>query len=468
MQQLYHLGTANVAHSNTVALSNGLVGYWTMDGPSIDWRKNQVADISGNGNTGTLINMSTSSSPTAGKIGQALKFDGSSSYVDTTNNANVTPSTPFSLSIWAKKTGNADAELIETGNNDSPYDGVWFEYGGSGANDNKIRFALSDTTSHVWQIDAISATASGAWHHIVAAYDGSNTIGGLHIYVDGSLMASSVSGNTGPLVTIGNRPWVIGTVQSSNKVFFFPGSLDDVRVYNRALSAQEVQQLYKQGSANVAHSNSDPQNGLNLGLVGYWTMDGRDTNWATGQETDRSGNGNTGTLVSMSTSTSPVAGKIGQALMFDGTNYQKIDAGNASGVQLFTGTIVAWIKTSGAGIAQSTYAGIIPKQKFLFNNTLVVYDWGGTGHHDSGVAVNDNRWHLVACSFRSGITNGTLCYVDAALVMTTTITVLDQGWDIKIGNGAELQPFSGIIDDARVYNRVLSQSEIKQLYNMSR
>ena len=55
---------------------------------------------------------------------------------------------------------------------------------------------------------------------------------------------------------------------------------------------------------------------ITSGLVGYWTMDGTDTNWKTGTMTDRSGMGNTGTLVGMSTSTSPVAGKVGQALKF--------------------------------------------------------------------------------------------------------------------------------------------------------
>jgi hypothetical protein len=53
-------------------LSDGAIGYWTFDGGSIDWRTNTVADMSGQGNTGSLISMSTTSSPIPGKIGQAL------------------------------------------------------------------------------------------------------------------------------------------------------------------------------------------------------------------------------------------------------------------------------------------------------------------------------------------------------------------------------------------------------------
>jgi hypothetical protein len=64
---------ATVGHSN-IAISNGLVGYWTFDGPSIDWHTNTVADMSATGNTGTLVSLATSTAPGGGKIGQALNF----------------------------------------------------------------------------------------------------------------------------------------------------------------------------------------------------------------------------------------------------------------------------------------------------------------------------------------------------------------------------------------------------------
>ena len=55
---------------NTVAISNGLIGYWPLDGAVTNWATGKTLDISGNGKTGTLLNMSTSTSPAAGKIGQ--------------------------------------------------------------------------------------------------------------------------------------------------------------------------------------------------------------------------------------------------------------------------------------------------------------------------------------------------------------------------------------------------------------
>ena len=68
--------------SNNTSLSNGLVGYWPLDGAVTNWNTNTTLDLSGQGNTGQLNAMSTTSSPVAGKIGQALKLDGTDDYVN--------------------------------------------------------------------------------------------------------------------------------------------------------------------------------------------------------------------------------------------------------------------------------------------------------------------------------------------------------------------------------------------------
>ena len=79
--------------------------------------------------------------------------------------------------------------------------------------------------------------------------------------------------------------------QSASLTGFVPGVIDDVRIYNRALSSQEVAQLYAQGQVNAAHSNTTT---LSTGLVGYWPFDGNTTSWTTDTTQDLSGNGNTG------------------------------------------------------------------------------------------------------------------------------------------------------------------------------
>ena len=136
---------------------------------------------------------------------------------------------------------------------------------------------------------------------------------------------------------------------------------NDFHVYNRALSASEVLQLYDMGSAGHSTPREAPpgivstscSSGLTCGLVGYWTFDGKDINGTAATTTDRSGNGNTGTLVNMSATTSPVVGKIGQALRFNGTS-QYVNGGTGASLNL-TGnqSYSVWIKpTASLGINQ--------------------------------------------------------------------------------------------------------------------
>ena len=63
-----------VSAANSTSLANGLVGYWPLDGAVTNWTTNTTRDLSGNGNTGQLIGMSTTTSLTIGQTGQALNL----------------------------------------------------------------------------------------------------------------------------------------------------------------------------------------------------------------------------------------------------------------------------------------------------------------------------------------------------------------------------------------------------------
>ena len=126
--------------------------------------------------------------------------------------------------------------------------------------------------------------------------DGTNT----YLYVNGVL------DNTGTQ-TRGSATHVgrIGTYCDPTCTDFWNGQLDDVRIYNRALTAGDIDQLYHFGHGAL----TKPPN--NLGLVGYWSFDdGTGT-----QATDFSGNGNT-----ITTNASWVSGEHNKALSFDGSS----------------------------------------------------------------------------------------------------------------------------------------------------
>jgi hypothetical protein len=316
---------------NYLTLSSGLVGYWPLDGKTTNWATGKTTDLSGQNNAGQLINMSTTTSPVAGKIGQALKFDGSSQYITTNRNIQTFCSvSTCSLSVWLYPTGSAVSVSAsyngqgalgdDTGNmgiyraNISGNDRIWAYNWDSG--DRRVGVTYTPNT----------------WVHIVWVHTG----GVLYAYKNGVLVGSTASGDEA-------GPWnfQIGKGYTTGTSPYWPGRIDDVRIYNRALSASEVQALYNIGAANIAHSNTTA---LSSGLVGYWTFDGGATHWNTGKVDDVSGQNNTGQLINMSTTTSPVPGKIGQALKFNGVTNQYVNVGDLDTPN--TMSVSIWVKSN--------------------------------------------------------------------------------------------------------------------------
>lgn len=191
---------------------------------------------------------------------------------------------------------------------------------------------------------------------------------------------------------------------------------------------------------------------------------GSGTTW-----TDLSGNSNTGTLISSPTFSSVNGG----SLTFNGsTNY--VDCGNATNLQLYTGTIAAWIKASSGN---SSYRGIIVKQNawalFVYNDQLAAYSWNGYGVQGTGITVGDNTWHHVTMTFTStdlGAANNTSVYIDGNLVSTARIYHLNHSIPVTLASGTNSasQILNGNIAQALVYNVALSSTQILQNYNALR
>jgi hypothetical protein len=159
----------------------------------------------------------------------------------------------------------------------------------------------SATSLHYGHFDGTTAPATGKWQFIAVTQAG-NTI--TH-YLNGATNGSGTMSNAGSF-TITNGSGIARIGSRNDSVTLMKGSMDEVRIYNRALSGTEVTNLYNLGAEKL---NVSPVSNLTSGLVGYWTFDGKDTPWTSssaGTATDRSGNGNTGTLTNMSRSTSPI------------------------------------------------------------------------------------------------------------------------------------------------------------------
>jgi len=341
---------------------------------------------------------------------------------------------------------------------------------------NGTNFQFIVGTGSATTITGSTVIVPNKWYHVMGVADGSN----MYLYVDGAQEATSAK--TGTITTGTSNNWGQSLFFGSNDapINFLIGTLDDPRIYSRALSATEVAKLYTQGKARVQINSTDHINKtLTSGLVGHWTFDGKDCG-AT-YCIDKSGSGNTGT----STSKQATVGKIGQAWAFDGSADSPMFVAHDSSLALTTaGTVSIWAKSSGL---QETLAGLVSKNSgtgaangsyfmYWYNNTNVnfIVSNGASFYnaaYDFSPIANTGWNHFVGTW--DGI--NVRLYINGKELASTPAAVSAQSLDIrlKIGgatfdDGDTTSEFSGSLDDARIYNRALSAAEIAELYKLGR
>jgi hypothetical protein len=207
--------------SATVAADN-LVGWWKFD-ESVG---SVVVDSSGQNNDGVINGADFSD---AGKFGYALDFNGSSDFISiATGNGVPIDNEPYTISTWIKSDSSGSRGIIGWGNY------------GSFNQVNAFRLHETNKLLNYWWANDLTATSgdlTGNWYHVVAKFDG----------VTREIIVNNESKGTdtpvGHIVPNTNN-FRIG---STNGGEYFNGLIDDVRVYNRALTLAEIQALYNQG-----------------------------------------------------------------------------------------------------------------------------------------------------------------------------------------------------------------------------
>lgn len=298
-------GTAAKFAPDQSFLSDGLVGYWKMDDAAVDTEGESSTDSSGNGNTGTLYgdngvgdNGTGMNCTASGKFGTGCNFDGTDDYVNLGNSSILNP-TRITITAWIKFNSIPYTNQIAIDRSAS------YRLIDPDVNSSKLsaRFATTNVNWGNGTLAGNTTLSANTWYHVAFTYDGSYARVWLNGIEDGSVAAS------GDLVTAnGNN--IIGNYNDLIQ-YWFNGSIDDVRIYNRALSGAEVSQLY----------NWAP------GQLGYWKMDEVTANTCTGganDSCDSSGFGYDGAWNGNAASTK---GKFGPGVTFDGTG-DYVDAGD--------------------------------------------------------------------------------------------------------------------------------------------
>jgi hypothetical protein len=223
-------------------LKRGLVLWLKLDEGS----GTTVADSSGYGNSGTLYSGATvcSNPPTAGcptwvdgKIGKALSFDGVDDYVDLRSRSSLDITNQITITAWVKFTGTTQQNIYSRGE----------YYGGKLG----VEATIISKQPNFWLGNGVTAqylTASqvlteNEWHYLAFVWDGTIK----KIYIDDKSDPSTQT-FTGP-ISYWHQNAMIGR-RSSVSMAYFNGTIDEVRIYNRALSAEEIQALYYAGLTN--------------------------------------------------------------------------------------------------------------------------------------------------------------------------------------------------------------------------
>ena len=224
-----------------------LVGYWAFD----DGSGSVAVDGSGNGNDGTLVNMEEADW-VDGVSGKCLSFDGSNEYVSIPN---VILTNIWTLSMWF------NIDTIDS------YDMLY-----SGTDNTDIQLFFHATSKHLttsventerdtgWDVSA----HYGEWHHVVWTHNNSNnTI----VYIDGEVVLNT----TDATYTKSDDNVCIGATLAGS--FTIDGKIDEVRIYNRALTPSEVKALFLYPAGNKATKISGSQ--ITTGKI-------QSTNWVDG------------------------------------------------------------------------------------------------------------------------------------------------------------------------------------------
>jgi Concanavalin A-like lectin/glucanases superfamily len=222
-------------------LTNGLVAYYPLD--------SNASDITGNGNNGSIIGSGiTFSTNRFGVPSSACSFDGTGSYIQINQTSGMTNITKRTISAWINMTGQSTisccaADVI------SKYDQLNGSFGlrVDGTLGWKPSFFLRDTNG-TWLESSATTFASNQWFHIVATWDGTNAYLFQNGQIQSSVATTSIPAWGNSSLRIGRHG---GDSGNSLQYYMFNGQIDDLRIYNRALSASEVSALYAYESAPI-------------------------------------------------------------------------------------------------------------------------------------------------------------------------------------------------------------------------
>ncbi len=426
--------------------TNGLVGYWPFSG--------NANDESGNGYNG-VVNGPTLTVDRFGSPNNAYSFDGINDFIQAPNYAS---NSSFTVSCWVNM---PTYNLNSLGSNDFIFFGnhsginnlnrnFLIGYRNFGSEYGFSTYIFNDNGINTFQSYPINQTppSVNSWHHFVSVFENGTYV---KMYLDNVLFWTQAS-NISQQTTRPSEPLFFG-IGVATQYDFLNGKLDDVGFWNRALTEQEINNLY---NSSLPQTACLPANVPTTGLVGYWPF--------CGNANDESGNANNGT-VNGATLTTDRFGNTNSAYNFDGIN-DNIGLGNFFNYTSFS--ISMWVKPGN----QNGHAVIIDNNHASSNNWVfqTISNFSNNGYNfinSNEVLLSTNNWNHVILSYSLGVVR---VYLNGNLVTETP-------WSLNYNNSPSLflgywqaanaRFWKGDMDDIGIWNRALTQEEITNLYNVN-
>jgi hypothetical protein len=413
-----------------------LVGYWKFD----DGTGVSVSDSTGNNdatfygesfNDGTINGASWAS----GKYGSGLSFDGVDDYVDAGDDASLDITGSLTVELWAKLNSHSSTtELDYAGKYRGVGDRSWALY--IGRTDNLTTFGVWNASDNAAIATSDSILSANAWQHLVGVFDSNS--GEVALYVDGVKQST-----TGTLKGTINSTSINVKIGKTDANYYFNGSIDEVRIYNKALTQAEIQE-----SMNSAYPIIRP--------VASWSFN----------------EGSGGTAYDAH---NWVKGKSGTALSFDGVD-DGVRVPDSPSISI-TGNMTAafWVKRDGyatscgpAGVCEviskrvSSDGFIVSISNADRKPTFIINPWGNEVISD--VVLENGAWYFVAARYNgthlSIFVSGTWNHEETA--QTSINPNNDPLW---IGASRYSRGINGSIDEVRIWSRALTEQEISSLYS---
>ena len=415
------------------SLDSGLVAYFPFNGNAID--------VTGTGHNGT-VNGGILTDDRFNQPEKAYTFPNLHNNIVLDNSTGLNLENGFTLNTWVKYK-NINCGIVGKHN-------CWVVNGFYlGIDNGHYYFRLGNS---VWSEIVTSETyVEEQWYMVTGVYDHATSTG--KVYVNGVLKASgSVLYNN-----YSSAPITISEGSNGCPDGNMPGAIDEVKIYNRALSDAEI----------LAEYNSS-----NTDLVAYYPFNGN--------ADDETGNGYDGT-VSGATLTTDRFNETDKAynFVYNGFSSDKILVSGTSGLNFSSGgfSLSAWIRFSGTAGSGNNYP-IVSKHicgeqsgyiLMLFNGKLTFWLAGSSGYNVLSTAEDytDDSWHQVAAVYDG---SNQYIYVDGLLKNSVAFSYSvfnSADWALGGYNGCN-GGFNGKVDEVKIYNRPLSAVEILDDYNLTR